>query len=198
MSSQAGQGVRPPTLSRGCATPNTLPDNWISATPVRWRRCAKGCRRCSPSPASASTVGCKTLTTSNPIESMICIARTSNPNPTRWRDGQMVLRWTAAGMLNAERSFRHIKPTKQTPPTRRLPPPICPPGNHQRHRICRCRRLEFTVDRHPSSTRPGRVPFRAAGNRSPKVIANALSAGFHRIIHRALPAPVGSRERVTK
>jgi putative transposase len=30
-------------------------------------------------------------------------------NVTRWRDGQMVLRWTAAGMLNAERSFRRIK-----------------------------------------------------------------------------------------
>jgi hypothetical protein len=37
---------------------------------------------------------------------MISIARTTNRNVTRWRDGQMVLRWTAAGMLNAERSFR--------------------------------------------------------------------------------------------
>jgi len=40
---------------------------------------------------------------------MISIARTTNRNVTRWRDGQMVLRWTAAGMLNAERSFRRIK-----------------------------------------------------------------------------------------
>src|SRR6185312_3071481 len=40
----------------------------------------------------------KTLTTSNPIESMISIARNTNRNVTRWRDGQMVLRWTAAGM----------------------------------------------------------------------------------------------------
>jgi putative transposase len=36
-------------------------------------------------------------------------------NVTRWRDGQMVLRWTAAGMLNAERSFRRIKGHKQMP-----------------------------------------------------------------------------------
>jgi putative transposase len=36
-------------------------------------------------------------------------------NVTRWRDGQMVLRWTAAGMLNAERSFRRIKGYKQMP-----------------------------------------------------------------------------------
>lgn len=57
----------------------------------------------------------KTLTTSNPVESMISIARTTNRNVTRWRDGKMVLRWTAAGMLNAERSFRRIKGHKQMP-----------------------------------------------------------------------------------
>jgi transposase-like protein len=56
-----------------------------------------------------------TLTSSNPVESMISIARTTNRNVTRWRDGQMVLRWTAAGMLNAERSFRRIKGYKQMP-----------------------------------------------------------------------------------
>ena len=57
----------------------------------------------------------RTLTTSNPIESMISIARATNRNVTRWRDGQMVLRWTAAGMLNAERSFRRVKGYKQMP-----------------------------------------------------------------------------------
>ena len=57
----------------------------------------------------------RTLTTSNPIESMISIAKATNRNVTRWRDGQMVLRWTAAGMLNAERSFRRIKGYKQMP-----------------------------------------------------------------------------------
>jgi putative transposase len=57
----------------------------------------------------------RTLTTSNPIESMISIARTTNRNVTHWRDGQMVLRWTAAGMINAERSFRRVKGYKQMP-----------------------------------------------------------------------------------
>jgi len=57
----------------------------------------------------------KTLTTSNPVGSMISIARTTNRNVTRWRDGQMVLRSTAAGMLNAERSFRRIKGYEQMP-----------------------------------------------------------------------------------
>jgi hypothetical protein len=40
---------------------------------------------------------------------VISIARTTNHNVTNWHDGHMVLRWTAAGMLNAERSFRRIK-----------------------------------------------------------------------------------------
>jgi putative transposase len=44
-----------PTLSKGCATLKALPRNWISATRARPRRCAKGWRRCSPSPGSAST-----------------------------------------------------------------------------------------------------------------------------------------------
>jgi putative transposase len=57
----------------------------------------------------------RTLTTSNPIESMISIARTTNRNVTHWQDGQMVLRWTAAGMLNAQRSFRRVKGYKQMP-----------------------------------------------------------------------------------
>jgi putative transposase len=57
----------------------------------------------------------QTLVTSNPVESMISIARTTNRNVTRWRDGHMVLRWTAAGMLNAERSFRRIKGYRQMP-----------------------------------------------------------------------------------
>jgi putative transposase len=57
----------------------------------------------------------RTLTTSNPVESMISIARRTNRNVTHWHDGQMVLRWTAAGMLNAERSFRRVKGYKQMP-----------------------------------------------------------------------------------
>jgi putative transposase len=56
-----------------------------------------------------------TLVTSNPIDSMISIARTTNRNVTHWKDGEMVLRWTAAGMINAERSFRRVKGYKQMP-----------------------------------------------------------------------------------
>jgi len=34
--------------------------------------------------------------------------------------------------------------------------------------------------------------------RSAKVTANAFSAGFHRMVHRACPVPLGSMPRVTK
>ncbi len=57
----------------------------------------------------------KTPTTANPIESMSSTARTTTRKVTRWRDRQMVLRWTAAGMLNAAGSFRRIKRYKQMP-----------------------------------------------------------------------------------
>lgn len=42
------------------------------------------------------------------------------------------------------------------------------------------------------------ISVSAAGNRSPEVIANALSTGSHRMNYRALPTPVGSRERVSR
>ncbi len=57
----------------------------------------------------------RTLRSTNCIESMISVCREHAGNVKRWRDGQMVLRWTAAGMLNAERSFRRIKGHKQMP-----------------------------------------------------------------------------------
>ena len=52
---------------------------------------------------------CRTLSPTNPVESMISVARSTARNVKRWRDGEMVRRWVAAGMLNAQRSFRRIK-----------------------------------------------------------------------------------------
>jgi transposase-like protein len=50
----------------------------------------------------------RTLESTNPIESMIeCVRRTSR-NVKRWQNGDMCLRWTAAGMLEAERQFRRV------------------------------------------------------------------------------------------
>ena len=50
----------------------------------------------------------RTFKSTNPIESMISVARTVTGNVKRWRDGQMILRWTAAGVLEAEKQFRRV------------------------------------------------------------------------------------------
>jgi hypothetical protein len=50
----------------------------------------------------------KTLSSTNPIESMIEIVRTTQRNVKRWQDGDMRKRWTAAGMLQAEQQFRRV------------------------------------------------------------------------------------------
>jgi len=50
----------------------------------------------------------RTFKSTNPVESMISIGRTVAGNVTRWRDGKMVLRWTAAGLLDAEKQFRRV------------------------------------------------------------------------------------------
>ena len=50
----------------------------------------------------------RTLESTNPCESMIEIIRRTQRNVKRWSSGEMALRWTAAGMLEAERQFRKI------------------------------------------------------------------------------------------
>lgn len=39
---------------------------------------------------------------------MIEICRDHSSNVKRWRDGEMVLRWCAAGMLEASKQFRRV------------------------------------------------------------------------------------------
>ncbi len=50
----------------------------------------------------------RTLQSTNPCESMIECVRRSARNVKRWQSGDMCLRWTAAGMLEAERQFRRV------------------------------------------------------------------------------------------
>ncbi|CAN5346179.1 IS256-like element ISRba9 family transposase [soil metagenome] len=49
-----------------------------------------------------------TLASTNSCESMIEIIRRTQRNVKRWSSGEMGLRWTAAGMLEAERQFRRV------------------------------------------------------------------------------------------
>jgi putative transposase len=50
----------------------------------------------------------RTLRSTNSIESMIAICRDHAANVKRWRDGQMVLGWVAAGMGEAATQFRRV------------------------------------------------------------------------------------------
>jgi hypothetical protein len=50
----------------------------------------------------------QTLKSTNPCESMIECVRRSARNVKRWQSGDRALRWTAAGILEAERQFRRI------------------------------------------------------------------------------------------
>jgi len=50
----------------------------------------------------------RTLRSTNAVESMISISRDHSRNVKRWRDGQMALRWCAAGMLEASKQFRRV------------------------------------------------------------------------------------------
>ena len=55
----------------------------------------------------------RTLSSTNPIESMIEIVRKTQRNVKRWQSGDMALRWTAAGMLQAQQQFRKVAGYKQ-------------------------------------------------------------------------------------
>ncbi len=50
-----------------------------------------------------------TLQSTNPCESMISTVRVIHRNVKHWSSGDMCLRWTAAGMLEAESRFRKVE-----------------------------------------------------------------------------------------
>ena len=50
-----------------------------------------------------------TLQSTNPCESMISTVRVIHRNVKHWTSGDMCLRWTAAGMLEAETRFRKVE-----------------------------------------------------------------------------------------
>lgn len=51
----------------------------------------------------------RSLATTNAIESLISRTRLVKRNVKRWRGGQMMLRWVAAGVLEAVKGFRRLK-----------------------------------------------------------------------------------------
>jgi putative transposase len=57
----------------------------------------------------------RTLSSTTCIESMFDTVRTTQRNVKRWRDGDMRLRWTAAGMAEAQHGFRRVKGHRDLP-----------------------------------------------------------------------------------
>ena len=63
----------------------------------------------------------RTLRSTNCIESMISVCREHAGNVKRWRDGQMALRWCAAGMVEAGKQFRRVNGHLHLPALRAAP-----------------------------------------------------------------------------
>ena len=51
----------------------------------------------------------RSLATTNAAESLLSRPRHVKRNVKRWRSGQMMLRWVAAGVLEAVKGFRRVK-----------------------------------------------------------------------------------------
>ena len=60
----------------------------------------------------------RTLRSTNAIESMISVCRAHASNVKRWRNGQMALRWCAAGMVEAGKQFRRVNGHRHLPALR--------------------------------------------------------------------------------
>ena len=57
----------------------------------------------------------RSLACTNGIENMMGTVRRVCRNVKRWQNTDMVLRWTAAGMMEAAKGFRRLKAHKQLP-----------------------------------------------------------------------------------
>jgi transposase-like protein len=57
----------------------------------------------------------KTLYSTNPIESLLGRLKQVARNVKRWRGGKMAVRWAAAGLREAEKSFRRVKGFRELP-----------------------------------------------------------------------------------
>ena len=76
----------------------------------------RGWRRSSPSSASACrTNSGSSLACTNIVENALGTVRQVTRNVKRWRHAEMALRWTAAGLLEAQKTFRRLKAYRQLP-----------------------------------------------------------------------------------
>ena len=57
----------------------------------------------------------RSLACTNIIENALGTVRQVSRNVKRWRNAEMALRWTAAGLIEAQKSFRRLKAYRQMP-----------------------------------------------------------------------------------
>ncbi len=57
----------------------------------------------------------RSLACTNSIENALGTVRQVSRNVKRWRNAEMALRWTAAGLLEAQKTFRRLKAYRQLP-----------------------------------------------------------------------------------
>ena len=89
----------------------------------------------------------RSLATTNAAESLLSRTRHVKRNVKRWRGGQMMLRWVAAGVLEAVRGFRRLKGCGDMP---RL---VSALRARDPTTGARCLRRERRVESHPSRRR---------------------------------------------
>ena len=140
----------------------------------------------------------RSLTNTNCIESMISIARTTTGRVKHWRDGTMKKRWIAAGMLEAERSFRRIKGCSEMPAfVAAVPGPPHPTLSHPPTTL---RSPEQVRDHHRTSTGSGTsspAPPRVLGFGSSRTseLSSCVSDDTPSAGRLPLPGDVLSRSR---
>ncbi len=57
----------------------------------------------------------RSLACTNIIENAVGTVRQVSRNVKRWRNAEMALRWTAAGLMEAQKTFRRLKAYRQLP-----------------------------------------------------------------------------------
>ena len=78
----------------------------------------------------------RSLSTTNPIESCLSIVQRVARNGKRWREGDQSLRWTATGLLEAEKRFHRIKGYREVGVlNRRLNPSTVQPEQVTREQV---------------------------------------------------------------
>src|SRR6266542_6700624 len=92
------------------------PNNWRPNTLVQLPACWRDWKKTlTVTRLGLSGSLLDTFKSTNPIESMISIARDVTGNVKRWKNGKMVMRWMAAGLLDAEKRFHRVKGYRDMP-----------------------------------------------------------------------------------